>query len=76
MDANRCALLPERTSDVYEIIRRENANLMTCSALILLLCTASNDLDRCLLGPPFRTLIGKGGKLYKSDVRAIAITMT
>ena len=35
LDANHHDLLPEDSIDVYEVIRHENANLWTCSVLLL-----------------------------------------
>ena len=41
-DANCCDLFSEDSSDVYEVVGCENANLRTCSVLLLLLFIMSN----------------------------------
>lgn len=42
LGANCCDLFSEDSSDVYEVVGCENANLRTCSVLLLLLFIVSN----------------------------------
>ena len=72
LDADRCDLLREDSSDVYKAVRHENTDLWTCSVLVALVvyCVRPNECARCLLRP-FSNFCRKEG----SRTRAMPVAM-